>query len=514
MLNQDNIKLTSGQQTALDSMLSGKNTFFTGSAGTGKSTVVEEFILRTDKNILLTAFTGIAAINIGGATINRTFGLGKELCPLERHGVKVPDTIAECDAILIDEISMVRVDLFEYIVAVLTREEKNGHHIQLICTGDFFQLPPVIPEKERQVLDNFPQYQDKSYAFESDSWEKMNFVTIILDEVVRQSDTAFSHALDLVKVGDKAGLEWINEHAGTAKRSSNEPPVVLCSVNAVARKINQKAIEKLHFEKRHTFEMDVSGTVESSEIVTDKYLTLCDGARVMAVINAADGSYQNGSIGTVSGFVYDEDDELGVLVHFDNENEVLIKRHTWQVEEYVSKEVINDDGKKEKVFKKKTIGEYSQIPLKLAYAITIHKSQGKTYDSVEYNAGRGCFSNGQLYVALSRVKDVSKLYITDGIIKDTDLITSPAVVNFYNHIKITTKVEKLEKYCKSKKGDVKQGAKRPDKELTKMVRVPQWAALKVKEIFHSDLSHDQISTILETLEQVLNDKIKQNYHDM
>lgn len=491
----EKIIFTKDQQAALKVMKTGENIFFTGPAGSGKSTVIKTFVEENeDKNVVLTAPTGIAAVNIGGATLHRTFKLGYDLCPLEQKKKLItPRTIKNCDILFIDEISMVRVDLFEYIAAILLKERAKGHAIQLICTGDFFQLSPVIKKDDRKYLNTYPQYKGKTFAFEAERWEKMNFKNIILTQVVRQNDKNFSSALDKVKIGDRDGLEWINHHAGKINECNEvESPVILCVRNGDASYINRQKIEMLVKRKGvicYTYDMKIEGDVKRSDMVTDESLMLCEGARVMSVLNA--GTYQNGSLGTVTNVTKDDTGmEEYVAVLFDNGAKEVFERHTWNVEKYVEENEENEKGQTKIVLKKEVVGKYSQIPLRLAYAVTIHKSQGQTYDSVTYNNrnGQGCFADGQLYVALSRVKNISHLYIASGKISEKDMMVSQKVIEFFKSLKNDTEI-----YRKSNRGGARKGAGRPRKEPTKSVRVPLWAADTVREIFKK-YSREEIET--------------------
>ena len=415
MLNQQ-------QFYAYSAMLSGRNIFLTGKAGVGKSHVLNKVIQDLEaegKNIVVVAPTGIAAININGVTIHRAFKV--PIKPLVEDAKKIPSVIKEADTIVIDEISMARLDVFDYIAKIIIQASNyrvkylNKKPIQLIICGDFFQLPPVLPDREKEILEeHYGRKIDKGFAFESNYWSYFNFTNIVLDEVMRQSRTDFIEALNMARIGDTRCLRYFWQNS--SKYAMNKA-IMLCGTNKAANEKNEYELMLLK-TKEWMFKATVRGDVKDSDKVVEEQLILKEGARVMTVVNDQALRYQNGSLGTI---VNIEDETL--YVEIDATGEVVeIERNIWEIKDY---ELVK--GK----IKQTTVGTYIQFPVKLAYAITIHKSQGQTYDAVNLNPY--CWDYGQLYVALSRVRDINKLFITQ-YPKDKFLVTSTDVLNFYRRL--------------------------------------------------------------------------------
>lgn len=413
--------LNQQQTKAFELMVSGQNIFLTGNAGTGKSFLVKAFIAyceHKNKNVMLTAPTGIAALNINGSTIHRAFKVPLDPIGPRTRISKITEAVKDADIIIIDEISMVRFDVFSYIAKAITKATSLTHKAkQLIVVGDFFQLPPVLTDYHRTVLEQLWQQDiNEGFAFEAPEWGKMNFKNIVLTEVVRQNEPAFIKSLNNIRGGYQSALTELR------KLSSSSPlkdAIYICSTNSEATDINNSSLAKLATEER-CFESEIIGNVSANDKVVDDELYLKIGARVMTLVNNQEGYYKNGSMGYITDFTDD-----GVVVQIDNGIKILIQRYTWEIIEYDVK-----DGK----LIKNIIGSYTQIPLKLAYAITIHKSQGKTFESVNLNPY--CFCEGQLYVALSRVTSCKKLYIKNRYINPKWLMTSAKVIDFYNSIAI------------------------------------------------------------------------------
>lgn len=411
--------LTPEQTQAFEAMADGQNVFLTGYAGTGKSYLIKAFIAYAQnekKNVMVTAPTGIAALNIGGSTIHRAFKV--PLDPIGPHNriSKITAAVKDADIIIIDEISMVRFDVFSYIAKVvekaysLTKRPK-----QLIVVGDFFQLPPVLTDYQRDVLEKlWNQNIQEGFAFKAPEWQKMNFKNIVLTDVIRQSEPAFIKSLNDIRSGCTHSLTLLNKLCATKPL---DDAIYICSTNGEAAAINNTNLEKLGSEE-HYFAAEIFGKVSANDKIVDDEIYLKVGARVMTLTNNSEGYYKNGTMGYVTDFSDD-----GVVVQIDNGIKILILPYTWDIIEYDVK-----DGK----LVKHIIGSYTQIPLKLAYAITIHKSQGQTFEKVNLNPY--CFCAGQLYVALSRACSCKGLYIKNRFINPRWLMTSNKVIDFYNSI--------------------------------------------------------------------------------
>lgn len=427
-------QLTNEQKYAYQILLSGKNVFLTGGAGTGKSYVIHQFIHdmeAKDKKVLVCAPTGIAAINVGGVTIHRCFQASPEP-QVKRTIKKVPKVIKESEIIIIDEISMCRIDLFDFIVRTLMKaEERCLTRKQLIVVGDFFQLPPVTTDNDRKVLEElYPEYK-KGYAFESTNWQDMNFQMIELKEVKRQSNQEFINQLNKVRVGDISSVSYFNQYAA---HQLKEDGIVLTATNKVADQINQRKLDEIP-SKAKIYKSQVIGEVKPGDKPTLDELHLKVGARVMILINDAEtNQYQNGSFGEIVK-MYDDHVDICLDSH---KQMISLGYYEWPIEDYVlRKSIVNEI--EDHQLKKKKIGAFIQLPLKLAYAITMHKSQGQTYEKV--NLIPYSFDCGQLYVALSRVKTLDGLCLVN-VMRQENLICSEDVKKFY-HIKDSHKQQEI-----------------------------------------------------------------------
>lgn len=405
-------KLTTSQETVLKVLEtdSEKRLFVTGEAGTGKSFLMNEYVNRArkkGKKIILAAPTGIAAINIGGSTLHSIFKIPiRPILQTDINKIKKDknSVLNKADILVIDEISMVRADVFSFIIKTV---QKNNPNIKIVLVGDFFQLPPVITKEDKKVLgENFVPY-----AFMSPFWKNENFKTLNLTTGIRQSDANFFSALSKIRIGDASAIDWICSNSLSVPLENG---IHICGTNNKASKINDTKLKNLK-SPIFTCNAIINGNVKISELPCDNVLNLKTGCRVLSLINDSQKLYQNGSLGTVLACNANE-----ISVKWDSGAVSKITKHEWEKKVYKIK-----DNK----LVTEVIGTVLQFPLKVAYAITIHKSQGQTFEQV--NLSPNCFESGQLYVALSRCTNVENLYI-DGAITSSDLITSPQVKTFYD----------------------------------------------------------------------------------
>lgn len=418
------MKLTKEQQQAIDILNSGRNVFLTGEAGTGKSTIINQFVGRTTKrNILTFAPTGIAALQVGGVTIHRGFKIERGVLPPTKF-LFVPQEIEVADVIIIDEISMCRVDMFDRVVEIImkaneTRRRFKQDPIQLVLVGDFFQLPPVTTDVEKQALKHLYPNLKEYFAFNSKYWKQLDFQNIVLKEIMRQDDDNFIHALNDIRKGKRQAIDFLNNNAS---HKESDSAVTLTGINKVATQINQDKLKELSSLPVRV-RTKIKGKVNPSDLCVDEELLLKEGARIMTIVNGS--GYQNGTLGYI---VKIDQKKKQLKVLLDNGEYALIKKNTWEVYGYST--ITRSDG--EKMVVRETIGTYEQFPVKLAYAITIHKSQGQTFS--EMNLYPYSWDHGQLYVALSRVSSLKGLHLMESI-KYNFLKTSNEVVDFYSKLK-------------------------------------------------------------------------------
>lgn len=379
-------------------LFSSRNMLITGPGGTGKTTLIKEYIHKTSEKVILCATTGTAAVNIGGETCHRTFGIpvpayGERVSSLQDKNVR---TLAAADAVVIDEISMCTNDTFSFMWRVLKKAERlKKKKIRLIVAGDFLQLPPVVTRNSARMLAEFG-FHPSGWCFACKAWEQAAFYPIELTEIKRQKETDYINHLNQIRDGDASEASWFNSHV-TDETDRPSDAVYICGTNAEADKINTARLAELdgHF---CAYKAEKSGRVTNAP--ADDIIAVKPGERVMFTVNSTrSGVYQNGLMGTVTK-CYDD----SVVVKADSGKEIHVTPYKWHIYSYRAA------GNK---LEKKENGTFSQIPLKPAYAITIHKSQGKTFDKAIISPES--FAPGQLYVALSRVRAAEGLYLTKPI---------------------------------------------------------------------------------------------------
>ena len=442
--------LSPEQKSALRLMHSGKNIFLTGKAGTGKSTILRRFQEECNHECVFLAPTGIAANNIEGATIHSFFQFKPVLLTSdsieEISSRRRINMIREVKTIVIDEVSMVRSDLFNAIdmrLKKITHSSRPFGGKQIILVGDFFQLAPVV--KSEPELDYLKHELGGIYAFQTKLWQQANFQNIYLQEIHRQKDDeTFMAILNDLRNGElterNLELDSLDEpvnaiealtHLCVGRPVLKKEAIYLCTTNREADTRNQAKLNEIRKEV-HVFRAVVQGKFPRTDYPTPEMLSLKIGARVMTLTNKrtpdGDIEYVNGDLGYIEAF--EDCDEPTVRVHLDRGSTVSIQRAEWNKYEYV----LETDAKTGKaVIRQHEIGTFVQMPLKLAYAITIHKSQGLSLDFVEVKLGNGCFATGQLYTALSRCRSIKNLRI-DRKVHSEDAITDQAVIDFYRSI--------------------------------------------------------------------------------
>lgn len=390
---------------AIAVMNSGMNAFITGKAGTGKSTLLRYFLETTSKEFVVVAPTGIAAINVGGTTIHRLFSFPSWVDigfvhSRDYHPDK--DLISQLEVLIIDEVSMVRADLFDTMEAALRRfGPKRGlpfGGVQIILVGDPFQLPPIVLEGEETF---FRGRYPTPYFFSADSFRDFNFELIELTRIYRQSDDQFIDVLNAIRVGEANDtvLELLNK-----KFDPNfEPPVdefwvTLTTTNAMAERQNLLELQKIDSEPVTSI-AEIFGEIDEKDFPTARNLEFKVGAQIMLLNNDPGDQWVNGSMGVIEDVTTNPDLQVSVRISATNKV-VNLNPYTWEV----LKPIV--DGSR---IRTQVVGTFRQFPFKLSWAITIHKSQGQTLDKVIVSLGRGTFAEGQLYVALSRCTSLDGL---------------------------------------------------------------------------------------------------------
>lgn len=392
------MKLNKNQQKFIDIALEGKNVFLSGKAGTGKTTVTRELIKRlkkSGKRVAVVAPTGIAANNAGGATMHSTFSL-KPFGVLnfdECNFVKSEKrrVLSAIETIIIDEVSMLRPDHLDAINWTLL---KNGCGSlldkQVIFVGDMKQLPAVLNDNTRSVL--MRTYEGDKF-FDAKIYPQLNVTMVELDEVVRQSDTEFINALNIIRDGGKS--DYFRSFVGTKPNDG----IILAPYNEMVQKYNEQGLSKLTTDE-FTFKAEVHGNLKADDFNLESVIKVKNGAKIMYLINSKDAPLVNGTIGTFASYKGN---------HYIQVNGIDYKL---EEVEFTKKEyVLNEEGTDLEL---RDIGSIKQYPFRLAYALSIHKSQGLTFDEVTIDLSRPCFMEGMLYVALSRVRSPEGLRILTG----------------------------------------------------------------------------------------------------
>jgi len=417
----------------------GKNIFLTGKAGTGKTTFLHKLRDNTPKRMIVTAPTGVAAINAGGVTLHSFFQMpfgpyvpGSDVhrqAEQRRLSKEKINIIKGLDLLVIDEISMVRADLLDGVDAVL-RRYKHPHlpfgGVQLLMIGDLHQLSPVVKDDEWSLLKT---YYDSCYFFSSNALKQTDMISIELKHIYRQSDTRFIQLLNRVRDNrlDSVTLQALNErHIPEFLPAKEDDYITLTTHNRKAGTINDRQLQALNF-KTFTFNANIKGNYPEHIYPTTDKLVLKKGAQVMFVRNdsSTDKLYFNGKIGKVTHI-----DRQGITVKCPNDDhEIPVEPVTWENIEY-------SVDKKTREITEKVIGEFSQYPLRLAWAITIHKSQGLTFERAIIDAN-AAFSHGQVYVALSRCKTFEGMVLSTPI-SQRAVSTDTAVLQFVKHTEQNT----------------------------------------------------------------------------
>ena len=414
------------QQNAYRMIANTNNSFFlTGKAGTGKSTFLRRICEEVKKHFVVLAPTGVAAMNIGGQTIHSFFGLSFGVQGPNNYGnineqrIKL---IRKIDTIIIDEISMVRCDLVDVMDRMLRRYRNNFQPfggVQIVFVGDLFQLPPVITMADKALLRKF--YNSTGYYFyDSNVIKNIRLPKIEFTKVYRQNDPAFIELLDRFRVGAVRNSDIAKLNTRVIDEELLDVDVnfriTLTTRRDDASLINEARLADIK-APAFTYKATYSGDCSKCKDVVEDELTLKVGAQVMFIRNIRKSGCVNGTIGVVSELA-----ENKIIVELENGRLCEVEKEVWEAIEYEYSET-------SKVVGKKVVGKLTQYPLRLAWAITIHKSQSLTFDKVAINLGRGSFTFGQTYVALSRARSIAGIDLMQHV-NPNSIMVSKEILSF------------------------------------------------------------------------------------
>ena len=398
------------QVMAFDLIANTNSSFFlTGRAGTGKTTFLRKVQQMVDKQFITLAPTGVAAILAGGDTIHSFFGLPMDVCTPGTLG-KMSEarilTLIHTDTIIIDEVSMVRCDIIDAIDYTMRKTLRSSLPFggkQMIFVGDMFQLPPVLKKGVESDLMHDLYHADDCFFYKADAIKRMRMVKIEFQKVYRQEDETFLKILESIRLNKTTPeiLMRLNERVCQPTKEDGMV-ITLASRNCTADSVNQKCLAEIEAEE-YTYEGTVTGKFEEKRFPVDMTLKLKVGAQVMFTRNDQHKRWVNGTIGTVTKLAKDE-----IQVTTGGATYV-VPNCSWESYSY-------EYDKEERKMKKELMGTFTQYPLRLAWAITVHKSQGMTFDKLYLDLSRGMFAAGQLYVALSRVRSLDGLFLSRPII--------------------------------------------------------------------------------------------------
>jgi hypothetical protein len=418
------------------------NLFITGKAGCGKSTLLEYFRQKTKKNHVILSFTGLSALKVRGMTIHRFFKFPPRFIQKKDKEIRVhrnADLFRKLQTILIDECSTVRADLMDAIDESLRKNRKSKEifgGVQIILFGDLLQIPPIVHGLEREVIED--AYSKGSYFFNSRVFKKAKFEKCELTKIFRQTDETFINLLNKFRMGkvEDEDLELINRRYKGEDYEVPEGVIHLATLNSKVDDINNSKLEKIN-SKPFEYKSITKGKFNKEKPVQD-ILKLKVGAQVMIVKNDIDHRWVNGTIGHIHEL---SDKEIKIKI---KDNIYDLKMATWENYEY------KKTG--EKIIPT-VIGSFIQYPLKLAWAATIHKCQGQTFENVAIDLHQGAFAHGQTYVALSRATSIDGIHLVREV-EHSDLIFDNKVFKFLgaklekkyieeiNRVKVAKKITK------------------------------------------------------------------------
>ena len=436
----DNLTIDTGNKEFQDALslirYTHQSVFLTGKAGTGKSTFLKYVCEHVKKKHVVLAPTGVAAIHVGGSTIHSFFKMpfrpmlpddpdlsltGGRIYDLLKYNKKLRQLLREVELIIIDEISMVRADMIDFIDRVLRVYSGNMRlpfgGKQLLLVGDVYQLEPVVTADMRDILGRF---YPNAYFFSARVFREMSLVPIELQTVYRQQDERFVQLLDKIRnnTATREELDLLNSrYIRDYECDNNDFSITLATRRDQVDFINENRLARLPGEE-HTFRGEIKGDFPEGSLPTSLELVIKPGAQVMFIKNDPDRRWVNGTIGIVSDITDDEKIEV-----------VLESGELYELERCVWENIKYTYNEKEKSIEENVLGTFVQFPIRLAWAITVHKSQGLTFNKVVIDFTGGAFAGGQTYVALSRCKSLEGIVLKKPIMH-RDIFVNPDIVRF------------------------------------------------------------------------------------
>lgn len=427
------IELNEQFQKALELLEnSSQSVFITGKAGTGKSTLLDYFRGQTKKNVVVLAPTGVAALNIHGQTIHSFFGFKPDIT-LEKVERLNPSwnkakICKNLQTLVIDEISMVRADILDCVDKFLRLNgpDKNLPFggIQMVFIGDLYQLPPVVSRDEEEI---FHLHYKSPYFFDAQCLENFPLGYIELEKIYRQADQQFISILNAIRTNTLTydHLETLNSRLNFhLEVPQNNFYIHLTVTNKRAEEINEECLSRLPGYPV-IYQGNIWGDFDQNALPTGEEIALKKGGQIMMLNNDREGRWVNGTLGKILDIHEEEDGDI-ILIETEDGREEEVTPFTWEIFKFAYDE-------KSRSLRSEIVGSFTQYPLKLAWAVTIHKSQGKTFDRVVIDIGRGTFAHGQMYVALSRCKTLEGIILKTPI-QRKDIIVDPRVNYFFQRL--------------------------------------------------------------------------------
>jgi ATP-dependent exoDNAse (exonuclease V) alpha subunit len=413
------LTLSAEQQAVFDAIeTSQDHIFVTGRAGTGKSTLLNHLSWHTSKQVVICAPTGVAALNVGGQTIHSLFRL--PIGVIADHEIEqsreLRKLLGTLDTIVIDEVSMVNADLLDAVDRSMRQARQRPHEAfggaQVVLFGDPYQLAPVPGDADERAY--FEDQYRSMWFFDAKVWREADLRIYELSVIHRQHEDEFKYMLNAVRHGRVTAEIAKRLNDTGARPAPTDGAITLATTNSTVMRINASELAKLP-GRALTARAEVSGEFGGRSYPADESLELKVGAQVMFLRNDSDQRWVNGSIGTVTKI------DSTVWVEVDGETH-QVQPAVWEKYRYSYSAVT-------KSLKKDIVAEFTQFPLRLAWAVTIHKSQGKTYDRAIVDLGQRSFAPGQTYVALSRISELDGLYLTRPL-RPSDIIVDENVLRF------------------------------------------------------------------------------------